>query len=78
MIFIPLEYGETKQDANGYYYRERTQCPFGVRDLKNDECYSGNGKNRCKFFVRHDWDKHYGCIACSHEPIKTNIQLELF
>ena len=29
------------------------QCPFGIRDLNNDECYSGNGKNRCKY--KYDW-----------------------
>ena len=51
-------------------------CPFGVRDLQNDECYSGNGVNRCKYFVRYDWEKHEGCIACSH-PEKEN-QLTLF
>lgn len=51
-------------------------CPFGVRDLQNDECYSGNGVNRCKYFVRYDWGEHEGCIACSH-PEKEN-QLTLF
>lgn len=51
-------------------------CPFGVRDLQNDECYSGNGVNRCKWFVRYDWENHAGCIACSH-PEKEN-QLTLF
>ena len=28
-------------------------------------------------FVRYDWNKHYGCVACSH-PHKTLKQLELF
>lgn len=32
----------------------RTQCPFAVRDLSQDECYSGNGQNRCKYFVKYD------------------------
>lgn len=32
------------------------KCPFGIRDLKNDECYTGMGVNRCKYFVRY---KHY-------------------
>ena len=42
-------------------------CPFGLRKLEHgeDECYSGNGKNRYKYFMRYDWEKHYGCIACS-------------
>ena len=31
------------------------RCPFGVRDLKHDECYSGSGQNRCEFFVRYNW-----------------------
>ena len=59
------------------FYPQR-QCPFGIRDLNNDECYSGAGHNRCKYFVRYDWDKYYGCILCNH-PEKINVvQLELF
>ena len=43
-------------------------CPFGVRDLANNECYSGNGQNRCKYFVKYDWEsEHAGCIACTCE-----------
>lgn len=42
-------------------------CPFGLRKLEDgsERCYYGNGVDRCKYFVRYDWDKHYGCIACS-------------
>ena len=54
------------------------QCPFGIRDLNNDECYSGNGKNRCKYFVRYDWENFYGCIVCNHPEKKKIEQLELF
>ena len=45
---------------------EYSPCPFGVRKLEHGEerCYYGNGKNRCKYFVRYDWEEHYGCIAC--------------
>ncbi|MBO6100629.1 MAG: hypothetical protein J6P07_04785 [Spirochaetaceae bacterium] len=75
MNFIPIEEGETKQREDGTFYKERTQCPFNVRDLKNDECYSGNGKNRCRWFIRYDWDKHYGCIVCSH-PLMTQQEFD--
>lgn len=30
------------------------QCPFKVRDLHTDECYSGNGKNRCEYFIKYE------------------------
>ena len=53
-------------------------CPFGVRDLEHDECYSGNGQNRCKWFVRYEWcNEHNGCIHCTHPPVDLQ-QLELF
>lgn len=52
------------------YSGEPNQCPFGVRDLLHDECYSGNGQNKCKYFVRYDHDKHAGCVACTHPPIE--------
>ena len=42
------------------------RCPFGVRDLAVDECYSGNGKNRCKYFVCYDWiTEHAPCVQCT-------------
>lgn len=69
MIYIPQIYDN---DLKQYV----TECPFKVRDLKNDECYSGNGKNRCEWFVRYDWEHHYGCIACSHPQDKQKDDLE--
>lgn len=42
-----------------------TPCPFGVRDLQHDECYSGNGNNRCKYFKRYDFEKKYTRIVCA-------------
>jgi len=62
---IPIWHGESKQGADGYWYRNRTQCPFAVRDLSQDECYSGNGQNRCKYFVRYDDGTD---IICNHPP----------
>lgn len=56
--------------------KRSTVCPFGVRDLSNDECYSGNGKNHCPYFVKYDWDKHYNHIACNHQPLKKSDDLE--
>ncbi len=54
-------------------------CPFGERDLQNDECYSGNGRNRCPFFIRYDWsEEHSGCVACNHPPKPKYVQLSLF
>lgn len=50
-------------------------CPFGERDLDNDECYSGGGRNRCKYFIRYDWDEHSGCVACTHPPINNEPTL---
>ena len=59
-------------------------CPFGVRDLENDECYSGGGNNRCQWFVRYD----YPYVVCKHpaetksadsEPVQEDpLQLRLF
>lgn len=39
----------------------QVRCPFGIRDLSTDECYSGMGRNRCKFFERyaHEWTDDY-------------------
>lgn len=68
-----------RRTEDGYFHTDHNQCPFGERDLLNDECYSGNGVNRCKYFVRYDWNKHSGCVACSHPvPEKKCVQLELF
>ena len=42
------------------------RCPFGIRDLNNDECYSGNGQNRCPYFVKYDWEsEHAPCVQCT-------------
>ncbi len=83
MTFIPIEISRKYNPATGFNDDVTyTPCPFGVRDLQNDECYSGNGTNRCKYFVRYDWDKHKGCIACNcNLPKKTHEageQLMLF
>lgn len=32
----------------------QVRCPFDIRDLSKDECYSGNGQNRCKYFKKYD------------------------
>lgn len=32
----------------------QVRCPFGIRDLSKDECYSGNGRNKCKYFKCYD------------------------
>jgi hypothetical protein len=55
------------------------RCPFGVRDLAADECYSGNGRNRCPYFVRYDWEQHAGYIACNcdlprNDEVKTDAR----
>ena len=56
---------------------EDVQCPFGERDLQNDECY--NGVNKCPFFIRYEWcNEHNACIACNHPPVPKAVQLELF
>ena len=47
MTRIPL------YDKNGDY-KSDLQCPFGERDLRTDECYSGMGKNRCPYFVKYE------------------------
>lgn len=42
-------------------------CPWGLRKLEDgsERCYYGNGVDRCKYFVRYDWEQHAGCIACT-------------
>ena len=58
---------------------QEARCPFGERDLQNDECYSGNGRNRSPYFIRYDWsDEHSGYIACNHPPKPKYVQLSLF
>lgn len=75
MEFIPIEKSRKYNPVSKCWDDvEYTPCPFGERDLQTDECYSGNGKNRCPYFVRYDWETHPGCIACKHPPI--NHQLE--
>ena len=77
MTFIPLEISRNYNPITKCYDDVKyTPCPFKERDLQKDECYSGNGKNKCRFFVRYDWGKHYGCIACNHPKIKKSIQQE--
>ena len=79
MDFIPIEVaGSRKYNPVTKLYDDvkYTPCPYGERDLQKDECYSGNGKNRCPYFVRYDWENHPGCIACNHPPKKEFEQLE--
>lgn len=71
-----MTYVELKSKWIDGELKRSTVCPFGVRDLSNDECYSGNGKNRCPYFVRYDWDKHNNHIACNHPPLKKSDDLE--
>lgn len=71
-----MTYVELKSKWIDGELKRSTVCPFGVRDLSNDECYSGNGKNRCPYFVKYDWDKHYNHIACNHAPLKKSDDLE--
>ena len=61
------------------YGGKQTQCPFGVRDLAGEDvCYSGNGQNKCRYFVRYEWcNAHNGCVNCTHPPIDVK-QLTLF
>ena len=76
MTFIPIEQSRKYNPKTACYDDVKyTPCPFGVRDLQNDRCYDGGGKNRCKWFVCYDWEKHAGCIACSH-PKKRYEQQE--
>lgn len=61
--------------------RAALQCPFGVRDLslvdinepygkRHNRCYDGNGKNRCPYFVRYDWEKYANHIVCTCDKPK--------
>ena len=72
---IPIWHGESKQGADGYWYRDRTQCPFAVRDLNQDECYSGNGQNRCKYFVKYDDGTD---IICNYPPKEEPTVFDFF
>lgn len=65
-----------RDEETGYFITPQVSCPFGVRDLSKDECYSGNGKNKCKYFVRYDWGKHYGCVACTHPPKERQLEFD--
>lgn len=69
---IPIWSGEQKRTAEGYYYRDKTPCPFSVRDLSCDECYSGSGCNRCKYFVRYDDGID---VICNHPPKQEQLPL---
>lgn len=54
------------RNTKGFSKDYVTVCPFKVRDLSTDVCYSGNGVNKCKFFVRYEWcTEHDGTIKCS-------------
>jgi hypothetical protein len=77
MTFIPIEISRKYNPKTDCYDDVKySPCPFNVRDLQNDNCYDGNGKNRCKWFVRYDWEKHAGCIVCKHPPLKESLQRE--
>lgn len=73
--------------------RIQEQCPFGERDLKTDECYSGMGKNRCPYFIKYehfmtgeilpDGSRVRTCMSyiqckCDKPRKGTWVQLELF
>ena len=62
---FPVRFGPSVQGPDGYWRRENTPCPFGVRDLTSDECYSGSGRNRCPHFVRYE---NGDTIVCGHPP----------
>lgn len=73
--YVDIKDGKMFYDEKLNHYVQKHKCPYGYRDLNNDECYSGNGVNRCKYFVKYDWEKHYGLVACTH-PINNVEQLE--
>ena len=79
MNYIKI-YDESKtvyDEQTKSFFTPLTPCPFNVRDLSKDECYSGNGKNRCKYFIRYDWNKHYGHVVCScNLPVINNKQIK--
>ena len=64
-------------DSNGHWVPvEKLKCPYGERDT---ECYNGNKKEMCPFFIRYEWGKkeYAGCVLCTHEEvIKKPTQLE--
>lgn len=64
--------------ASTYVKISDYKCPFNERDLTygHNECYSGSGKNRCPYFVKYDWDKHFGHIECTHPQIEKYHQGE--
>ena len=64
--------------ASTYVKISDYKCPFNERDLTygHNECYSGNGQNRCPYFVKYDWDKHSGHIECTHPPVEKYHQGE--
>ncbi|MBQ3836173.1 MAG: hypothetical protein II814_03490 [Treponema sp.] len=79
MTYIPIDKPgapNIQDPATGLWHTERSQCPFGVRDLTSDECYSGSGRNRCPYFVRYDWEQHAGCIACNHPPVEQQREFD--
>ena len=44
----------------------QVRCPFGIRDLSEENCYDGMGRNRCKYFKKyeHNAEKHQSYIVC--------------
>lgn len=58
----------------GLWETPNSPCPYKVRDLSKDECYSGGGRNRCQYFSRYVFDeKHPGSIEYRHPA---NVQYE--
>lgn len=68
-------------DGNGQ--RMQVQCPFHERDLHNDHCYDGMGRNRCKYFVRYEHilsgespdGRNHSYILCTNKHKDTQLSL---
>lgn len=67
---------------------KKLQCPFGIRDLSpvdperpygvaHDRCYNGNGVNKCKYFVKYDFEgDNSPCIICTCDKPKVLYQVK--
>lgn len=59
--------------------KQNRRCPFGERDLAEEDCYYGNGVGRCPYFIRYEHvGEHASTISCKHPPVERFKQLTLF
>ena len=79
MTYIQIELDRRDNPKTGLWDDVKySPCPWGLRKLEDgsERCYYGGGRDKCKYFVRYDWEQHAGCIACACDLPRNDVKTD--